>query len=172
MTLQRLVVYGEPQPKGSMKCVGVRGRGSHTLIEDDKTGLRASWRTKLAGGARQLHIRLGGAPIDGPVVVGVVAFVKRPKSNRLPHPITRSTGDVDKHARMTLDALTDGDVYTDDSRVVMVLSAKAWAEPGKERAVVFATRAHPGAARQVLAAMLSEAPQLQFKEKGAAHAVR
>lgn len=68
--------------------------------------------------------------------------------------------------RMTLDALDDGDVYTDDSRFVMVLSANVWAEePGCERPAVFVTKAIPSAARGVLAAMVAEVPRVHFEER-------
>lgn len=161
MTIYRLTTYGDPQTKGSMKCIGGRGPIKHQLIEDDKTGARKTWRTHLTAAAEGLAERLE-EPLAGPVTVGLIAWMQRPKSNRQIAPITRTTGDIDKHARMLLDSLTDAGVWVDDSRVTVLLTGKAWAESRRSGITVYVARSSPGIPIRVLEAMLTEAPELQL----------
>ncbi len=104
-------VAGEPKPKGSLKHIG-RGR----LVEQVKGS--GTWRERIAWACREQYT---GSPLDAPAVVDVEVRVAPPKSapkRRVTLPATRSSGDVDKHARNVLDALVDGGVLADDSRVV------------------------------------------------------
>lgn len=160
--IYRLRAYGTPQPKGSMKCVGARGRGHHTLIEDDKTGARRTWRAALTAAATCLAARLD-APLDGPLIVGALFHLDKPASSRTALPTTRSRGDVDKHARMALDCLTDAAVIHDDSRIVGVLPFKIWAEdrPG---ATLWVARAAPGIPGRILTLILNDAPALTLND--------
>lgn len=51
--------------------------------------------------------------------------------NPIPHPITRSSYDVDKLSRTILDALTLAKIVYDDSQVVTLIATKEYAErPG------------------------------------------
>ena len=127
------VVYGAPAPKGSLKCVGRNGR--HQLVENsDRT---TPWRNRVAGGARR--ITLSGFP--GPLGVEVTLTVDRPTSHylvngglsaegrRRPYPSRRSQGlggDVDKLARVVLDALEDAGTLTDDAQVVELIARKTF----------------------------------------------
>lgn len=162
MTVYRLTTYGDPQPKGSMKCIGGRGPVKHQLIEDDKTGARKTWRSHLTAAAEALAQRLG-EPLDGPVTVGALFFLDRPPSNRSYAPITRTSGDVDKHLRMVLDSLTDAAVLVDDSRVTFTLGGMAWALDRRPGAIVYVARSGPGIPGRILNAMLTEAPELELR---------
>ena len=156
MTIYRLRVTGVPAPKGSLKCVGRGAR--HQLIEDDKTGARRRWRKTLTEAARQLAGRLPDGGEAG-VLVGVLTLVERPASAaKRALPTTRSAGDCDKHLRMSMDCLDAGDVYVDDSRVVLAIAAKAYAN-GPPGAIVYVAPigADP---RQILDLMLVAAPEL------------
>lgn len=107
----RVVVNGIPKPKGSLRHIG-RGR----LVEQVKGS--GTWRDRIAWAAREQH---GGEPITVAVVVDFEVRVEPPKSapkRRGTLPITRSSGDLDKHARNICDALVDGGVIKDDSCVV------------------------------------------------------
>lgn len=158
MSIWRLRVDGTPAPKGSLKCIGGRGPIKHQLIEDDKTGDRKVWREKLTAAARALAGKLPDQG-DAGVIVGVLALVERPASAaRRLLPTTRSAGDSDKHARMTLDALDDADVFRDDSRVVLVLAAKAYADD-RAGAVIYVAPLGEDPHR-ILTAMLTAAPAL------------
>ena len=160
MTVWRLRVNGTPAPKGSLKCIGGRGPVRHQLIEDDKTGDRKAWREKLATAARALAGKLPDRG-DAGVIVGVLALVERPASAaRRTLPTTRSAGDVDKHARMTLDALDDADVFRDDSRVVLVISAKAFAAEGTPTGAIVYVAPITEDPHRILTAILTAAPAL------------
>lgn len=118
-----LQVYGTPKPKGSMRHVG-HGR----LVEQIDN---ADWRADVKGEALRL-LTGNGLPVplfpDGPVEVTVFLFVPKPKSapkRRRTWPVTRSSGDVDKHLRLILDALT-GITFADDSQVVHAAISKEY----------------------------------------------
>jgi Holliday junction resolvase RusA-like endonuclease len=84
----------------------------------------------------------GRPPIHtGPVQVAIIVEMVRPKSHYRSgrnahllrddaplHPIGRNSGDVDKFARVALDACTDAAVWADDCQAVVVTVAKRWAE--------------------------------------------
>lgn len=159
--IYRLAAYGAPAPKGSMVCIGQRGPVKHQVIESDTAGHRGRWRAELTAAIEDLTAHIGGS-LAGPVIVGLVVYIEQAPSNRDPLPIGRNTGDVDKHTRMTLDALTDGNAITDDSRVTLVLGAKTWAHQRPPGATVYLAHARPGAALRILAAMLREAPELEL----------
>lgn len=155
-----LRVDGDPAPKGSMKCIGGRGKVKHQLIEDDSTGARRVWRKRLTSAAAGLAGLLPDQG-EGGVIVGVVALVKRPPSAPRSRtlPTTRSAGDADKHARMTLDALDDAGVYVDDSRVVLEMAGKAYADHGPTGAVIYVGSVGDDP-HAILSAMLRTAPAL------------
>jgi Holliday junction resolvase RusA-like endonuclease len=110
-----VVIYGEPVPKGSHKCVG--RNGTHRIIDVQGPGLER-WTRKLIAGAELLAGRHG--PIPAPISVCATFTVPRPPSVKRPWPITRSAGDVDKLLRAALDALQQGGLIADDAQVIHV----------------------------------------------------
>ena len=157
MPIWRLRVDGHPAPKGSLKCVGHGGR--HQLIEDDANKTRSAWRSKLTAAATALADRLPNQGDDG-VIIGVLVLLNRPAAAATrPLPGRRSAGDVDKHLRMTLDALDDAGLYADDSRVCLTLAAKAYTDDGRPGAVVYVAPIGEDPHR-ILTAMLTAAPAL------------
>jgi Holliday junction resolvase RusA-like endonuclease len=134
-----LVVYGDPAPKGSLKCVG---RGTrHQLVENNHR--TAPWRERVSRGARRLSV----SGLSGPLGVELTLTIGRPPSHylvdgvtlsaagrRAPYPSARSRGlggDVDKLARTILDALEDADVLLDDAQVVELTARKSYPDgPG------------------------------------------
>lgn len=122
-------VHGTPATKGSLRHVG-HGR----LIEGNKNS--SEWRTSVALAARSaMHSRMW-TTVDGPAHVLITLWIARPQSVNYPLPHTRSSGDVDKHARNILDALVDAGVLSDDSRVVSLLVRKVFVTDGKPGARV------------------------------------
>lgn len=128
-------LHGEPVGKGSLRCVGRRGRRAHVLIEDNpKTKV---WREQIAMNARiQIPERADKGQALG---VEIVSTLARPASQygtgrnagvlrarAVAHPTALRTGDVDKLARLVLDALQDAEVLFDDAQVVEVVSRKRW----------------------------------------------
>jgi Holliday junction resolvase RusA-like endonuclease len=126
-----LVVAGEPIPKGSLKCVGQRGSKRHALVEDNPR--TEPWRSRVAEAARQLQER---ADEGEPIGVEITSTLPRParhfttpprlRATAPAFPTLRRTGDVDKLARLVLDALQDAAVVLDDAQVTEVISRKGY----------------------------------------------
>lgn len=117
MTAYAVKVYGTPAAKGSLKCIGGRGKRGHQLIEDSTR--TAPWRKRVAEGGRALGLP---APLEGPIGVEIVFTIELPASVKpasRPWPIRRSKagGDIDKLERVILDGLADAEVYIDDAQV-------------------------------------------------------
>lgn len=118
-------VPGVPWPKGSLTPV-IRGKRA-ILIEDAGMNHRevAGWRRSVTDAGRLIARRIDGGPLDEPLTVEVTFTVPRPPNRAgdpWPHLKPSRTcpggGDVDKMARLILDALTDAALWRDDSRVV------------------------------------------------------
>lgn len=116
-------VYGVAKPKGSLRHVG----GGRLIEAVDNRG----WRVLVITAALQAA-RRANPPFqtidDGPVAVDMTVTVARPKSTKLSVrcPVTRSSGDLDKHARLILDSLTDAQMIRDDSQVVELHARKTY----------------------------------------------
>lgn len=117
-------VYGQPKPKGSLRHVG------HGRMVEQLEGSKP-WRVAVKEAALDAIRRFGiTAPLEGPLIVEAIITVPKPKSapkRRRSWPITRSSGDVDKHARNLLDALVDASLMGDDSQVIEIRILKAFA---------------------------------------------
>jgi Holliday junction resolvase RusA-like endonuclease len=136
-----ITIPGRPAPKGSLKCIG--GRGRHQLIEDNKRS--DPWRHDVVGWIRKHgtdHQAVKGQPLGAEVSF----TLPRPDSHhrtkrdpatgvvkRLPdvkpsyadaHPTGRGTGDVDKLVRLILDALQDAQLIPDDAAIVDLTTRK------------------------------------------------
>lgn len=131
-------IYGDPVQKGSMKCVGGRGKVKHQLIDVNARRLDHDWTPKIVKAARKLLDRRDGFPYLGPLDVVLTITVDRPRT--VPYrerewPITRNHGDIDKHIRSVLDALTVSELIRDDSLVVHVdvwqCYPDTWTCPGR-----------------------------------------
>jgi Holliday junction resolvase RusA-like endonuclease len=127
-----LVVAGVPRTKGSLKCVGRNGH--HQLVDDNPRARQ--WLDLVAARARELDLELDRGQ---PVGVELVATLPRPAAHygtgankltlrgRAPRlPVRRQTGDVDKLARLVLDALQSAGVLADDAQVVELIARKAY----------------------------------------------
>lgn len=110
-------VYGTPAPQGSKRHLG---RG--ILVESSKKV--KPWREAVKWAA--IEANKDRLSMLGPVSVHLTFLFQKPKSTKGAHPITRSSGDIDKLCRSTLDALVDAGVINDDSQVVQLDAAKAF----------------------------------------------
>jgi crossover junction endodeoxyribonuclease RusA len=130
-------LYGEPKPKGSMKCIGARGKVKHQLVESvDNEG----WREIVTAGARRfVHEQ---ADQHQSVYVEMTFSLSRPRSHygtgRNAHrvansaplwPTLQGAGDSDKFARLVLDALQDAGVLRNDAQVRPLYVDKAYWDP-------------------------------------------
>lgn len=110
-------VAGIPKPKGSLRFLG-KGRVVEQVKGSDE------WRQTVAAEARKAM--RGRCLLTGPLAVHAVVRIAQARSNRDTHPVGHNTGDIDKHARNLLDAMT-GVVYRDDSQVVVLTVVKRYA---------------------------------------------
>lgn len=87
------------------------------------------WRVAVSWAAREA--RAGRPPMDGPLVLRLVFALPTPTSasrKKLALGPCRKP-DLDKLIRSTMDGLTDGGLWVDDSRVVRVEASKCYAFP-------------------------------------------
>ena len=116
-------VPGAPETEGSTKAY-VRGRRAVIVHDNDRLN---PWRDRVALTAYSTALRAGWKlPIDAPVVVGVVFYLRRPDRPRFVVPATKP--DLDKLQRAIGDALAPQrgrKVLREDSRIVQ------WANPTK-----------------------------------------
>ncbi len=144
-------VTGNPKPKGSMKCIGRRGKVAHVLTEDDSSGDRKRWREAVATIADQARRR---RTLDVPVKVHVSFYLERPanqygtgrnadivKATAPAFPTGKTLGDLDKMQRNLGDALVDGHLLADDSLIVDWIVSKRWADKGRAGAAIRVYRA-------------------------------
>lgn len=145
-TAWAIKIYGAPAPKGSMSCVGARGKRKHILKNSNDA--TEPWQTKVATAVELLGIT---EPLDGPVGLQVTFTVDRPRSVSVasrpwPSKTARTSdgggGDLDKLVRTVSDALEQGGVIVNDSQIVKTYSEKAYPDsPGAvdvlERSGVF-----------------------------------
>lgn len=131
----RITIPGTVQPKGSLKCVGRRGKRAHVLLEDNKDS--TPWRKAVTGWlVRKWPTK--AAPRQ-PLGAEVTFTLARPaghygtgrnagrlKPSAPAFPTTHGTGDVDKLLRLILDAMQDAGHLVDDAQVIEVTTRKAY----------------------------------------------
>ena len=139
-------IYGTPATKGSMKCIGARGKIKHQLVEQLEKML-TPWRALVVKGGMALPV----TGLVGPIGVEMTVTIARPKSHyrtgRYAHllrddaplwPCQEGTGDVDKYGRAVLDSLQTGKASTPgagtvktDAQVVELTARKCYSDtPG------------------------------------------
>lgn len=132
-----ITIPGHPAPKGSLKCIGGHGGRGHVLIEDNpRTKI---WRSTVAGWVTRSWPARHNADKGQPLGAEVTFTLPRPKghygtgrnadqlkASAPAHPVSHTTGDVDKLLRLALDALQDTPVLPDDCAVTEVLARKAY----------------------------------------------
>lgn len=127
----RFTVPGVPAPQGSMRALIPRGARFPVVISDNRN--LKPWRQSVAFAAveacpdRQLW--------QGPVSIGVVFYLPRPKSlpKRIVYPTKKP--DCDKLVRGIFDALT-GILWRDDSQVVEMAARKLYGDPPRAEITV------------------------------------
>lgn len=130
-------VFGLPKPKGSMKCIGQRGKVKHQLVEQVDDG---GWRDQVAALAKKC-IEEQADP-QQPLELDVWFTLPRPASHfgtgRNRHtvklgapvfPAAHGTGDKDKLERLVLDALQDVKVLRNDAQVIRGETVKVYDMP-------------------------------------------
>jgi Holliday junction resolvase RusA-like endonuclease len=138
-----VTIPGHPAPKGSLKCIGGRGGRGHVLIEDNaRTKI---WRSTVAGWLTRAVPERFNAEKGQPIGAEITFTLPRPrghygtgrnsdvlKPNAPRHPVSHTTGDVDKLLRLALDALQDTPILPDDCAVIEVHTSKAYPRTARE----------------------------------------
>lgn len=133
-----IVIPGRAAPKGSLKCVGRRGRVAHVILESDEGGHAKRFRETVAMWVRRKWPTDQHAAPGQPLGAEITFTLQRPKGHYgtgrnagkvKPSyvdalPVGHSTGDVDKLLRNALDALQDTDTLPDDCAVVEATARK------------------------------------------------
>jgi Holliday junction resolvase RusA-like endonuclease len=128
-----ITVHGQPAPQGSKRAFAVRGKGGVptgrvAVIESSHDRVK-SWRAAVIDAVLSADLRAQTWPLDGPLRIGVVFALPRPKGHfgtgknagQLRDSAPRfpvGVPDLSKLLRATEDALTDAGVWRDDSQVV------------------------------------------------------
>lgn len=124
-------VLGTPAAKGSLHCIGSRGRRNHVLIEQNAKSIDP-WRRAVRKAGNVAVEKYG--PLSGAIILVATFTVPRPKSVPLivrPYPTSRSSGDEDKMLRLVQDALGDAGLYGDDSQIITGTGTKTYPDsPG------------------------------------------
>ena len=136
-TTLTLTIPGTPTGQGSMRAQLINGKAT----------MRHSQPTKIAAFRADVHEYASRhythqRPLTGPIHVYLTAIYERPKThltqtgatkpNAPTHPITRYASDLDKTARLVLDALTQTQLIVDDSHVTQLEAEKRYAQPGEQ----------------------------------------
>lgn len=137
-------VHGNPTTKGSLAPWHrwgpmVNGKATCRVSLSEETGAKGrEWRALIATGAKRAM--RDAMPFDGPIAVALTFYFARPTSQKLPIPyvFTHGRHDIDKLARMVLDAMTDAAVWRDDGQVSVLAAEKRYVE-GAERPGVLIT---------------------------------
>jgi crossover junction endodeoxyribonuclease RusA len=118
-------VAGIPAPQGSKRPV-LLGNGKTGMVESSKKV--GPWRDAVRSDTA--HAMNGAPPLAGPVSVTLAFRLARPASlpRRVGFPEKRP--DLDKLIRSTLDGLTAGGAFGDDSQVIILFAGKVFGTPG------------------------------------------
>lgn len=119
----RIVVHGQPAPKGSLQpFLQWIGGKPVARVREDETAAHKAWR-KLVGKAGAGIRQVAGAAMEaGPIRLWVTVTLPRPESVKpekrwWPWKQSEKHGDADKLARMIGDALADSKVFVNDAQI-------------------------------------------------------
>ena len=135
-----LIVYGRPQPQGSIRAFMPKGRRFPVLTSDNPKV--KPFRQEVAGAviAKMLDERIKMLDRPEPVLVELDFYLEKPKSAPKARQCPTKKPDVDKLARAALDALS-GVAFEDDSQVVDLHVRKHYGLPERtEISVLTITR--------------------------------
>lgn len=150
-------VPGKPIPQGSMQAF-VNKHTGRAVIASKNPPLH-DWRMKVTGHAidaqaEWMHTRPEYTfPLTGPIGMKIDFVLPRPSTHMLPINSRRAVPEVKPHAplfpdqkpdldklvRAILDALTDAQVWHDDSQVAFITTAKLYPDTEHDREGVYIT---------------------------------
>lgn len=124
---------GVPVPQGSKK-IGRNPATKRPILINDNDGALKPWREVVDHYARQ---GMGGVQrFEGPVRVDLTFYLPRPASHYLRSGALKPSApewpavkpDIDKLERAVFDSMTTAGVWADDSRAVLVVKSKEYAD--------------------------------------------
>ena len=129
----RFVVNGRVAPQGSKRAFVQGGRA---VVRESSKAV-APWRSNvMTVVADAMTDQFGDVepPWTGPLALTVTFYVQRPKSHFRANGELRPDApcapfgrpDLDKYLRSTMDGLTDGGIWKDDSQVVTIDAGKRY----------------------------------------------
>lgn len=130
-SMLEFTVYGVAQPAGSKKAFVLPG--TNRAVVTDANSKSKPWQAEVRNAAIE-HIQAehmtenGFLLLDGPLSLGIIVYLPKPKSVKREHPTVRP--DLTKLVRGIEDALT-GIVWRDDAQVVEQFLAKRYGEPAR-----------------------------------------
>jgi crossover junction endodeoxyribonuclease RusA len=129
MRTLKVAVFGDPVPQGSKRAFAIRKGGVLTgraVVVNDAGSKLAEWRNAIVDAARgQFN---GDAPLEGPLRVSYVFYLRKPKRPKHDLPATRP--DLDKLSRAVGDALRAAGIYRDDGQIVTASVRKRFTDVG------------------------------------------
>lgn len=120
-------VAGDPKPQPRPRAFAFKG---HARVYD--AGTAEGWKSLIAVALKQTW---KGAPIEGPIHLGLTFYMRRPKSHYNSKGIIKPAHlnewhtqkpDVDNLAKAVMDCLTQCGVWRDDSQVCVQYVTKMW----------------------------------------------
>jgi crossover junction endodeoxyribonuclease RusA len=134
LTGTRLIQFrvdGIPAPKGAMSAFPIRKAGALTgkvVVTARGSAKQTEWTNRVLSVVRQ--VAEDNEFLTGPVSVTVRFYLPKPKSAPKRRTFPDRAPDIDKLARLVLDAIT-GTLIEDDARVVYLQAIKQYAEGGE-----------------------------------------
>ncbi|WP_043642995.1 RusA family crossover junction endodeoxyribonuclease [Nocardioides alkalitolerans] len=137
-----LTIWGAPATKGSMKCIGARGKAKHALVDDHATtkpyvdkvvaAVMRKWPAdQRASEGQPIHlmVTLSLARPDYHFGTGRNAGVVKDRHVHA-FPTGANTGDTDKYLRALMDAYQAGHALHNDAQVVDCFGSKRYVALG------------------------------------------
>jgi crossover junction endodeoxyribonuclease RusA len=136
VALTRFRVDGIPGPKGAMSAFPIRKAGALTgkvVVTARSSGKVKEWTNRVLSVVRE--VAEGRDLLTGPVSVTLRFYLPRPKSAPKSRRFPDRAPDLDKLARLLLDAIT-GTLIEDDARVVYLQAIKQYVADGERPGAV------------------------------------
>lgn len=119
----RIVVHGQPAPKGSLQpFLQWLGGKPVARVREDETAAHKSWRKLIGTAGVGIRKVAGDVMHEGPIRLWATVTLERPESVKpekrwWPWKQSEKHGDADKLARMIGDALADSKVFINDAQI-------------------------------------------------------
>lgn len=121
----RLDLDPMPAPRPRARALLPKGGGRKPIATIYNPSEYTAWKDSARDMIREELVEYA-LPMEGPLTVGMIVTVERPKTSKL----TAPKPDVDNYAKAVLDAMTAAGVWGDDSQVEFLAVQKKWGEFG------------------------------------------